>query len=143
MVTMNISMEADLANRTQGVINDIILDHREHLETSEIKNGNITLVYLQAMIVFQPLVLELQSPRSFRACFFCLHCLFSFCCLLSSAYCLSRSPAAFFVIHSHSTETFLFYYYYYIYTATYSRQHLRRCHPIECDTEVFRYIFST
>ena len=30
-----------------------------------------------------------------------------------------------------------------IYTATYSRQHLRRCHPIECDTEVFHYIFST
>ena len=72
--------------------------------------------------------------------FFCLHCLFSFCCLLSSAYCLSRSPAAFFVIHSHSTETFLFYYYYYIYTATYSRQHLRRCHPIECDTELTLYL---
>ena len=48
--------------------------------------------------------------------FFCLHCLFSSCCLLSLAYCLSRSPAAFFVIHSHSTETFLFYYYYYIYS---------------------------
>ena len=57
-----------------------------------------------------------NHPGASGRVFFCLHCLFSFCCLLSSAYCLSRSPTAFFVIHSHSTETFLFYYYYYIYS---------------------------
>ena len=57
-----------------------------------------------------------NRPRASGRVFFCLHCLFSSCCLLSSAYCLSRSPTAFFVIHSHSTETFLFYYYYYIYS---------------------------
>ena len=52
MVTMNISTEADLANGTQGVINDIVLDHRERLGKKEIESGNLTLVYLPAMIVF-------------------------------------------------------------------------------------------
>ena len=52
MVTMNISTEVDLVNGTWGVINDIVLDHRECLEKKEIESGNITLVYLPAMIVF-------------------------------------------------------------------------------------------
>ena len=61
MVTINISMEADLVNRTWGVINDIILDHREHLEKKEIESGNITLVYPSAMIMFQ--LVESTFPR--------------------------------------------------------------------------------
>lgn len=52
MVTMNISTEVDLVNGTQGVINDIVLDHREHLGKKEIESGNITLVYPPAMIGF-------------------------------------------------------------------------------------------
>ena len=52
MVTMNISTEADLANGTRGVINDIILDHRERLGKKEIESGNLTLVYPPTMIIF-------------------------------------------------------------------------------------------
>ena len=61
MVTMNISTEVDLANGTQGVINDIVLDHRECLGKKEIESGNLTLVYLPAMIIFRPL--EATFPR--------------------------------------------------------------------------------
>ena len=61
MVTINISTEADLVNRTWGVINDIILEHREHLEKKEIDSGNVTLVYLPVMIMFQPV--ESTFPR--------------------------------------------------------------------------------
>ena len=54
-------MEADFANRTQGINNNNILDHREHVEKKEIESGNITLVYLPAMIVFQ--LVESAFPR--------------------------------------------------------------------------------
>ena len=61
MVTMNISTEADIVNGTRGVINDIVLDHRECLGKKEIESGNLTLVYPPAMIVFRPL--EATFPR--------------------------------------------------------------------------------
>lgn len=61
MVTMNISTEVDLVNGTWGVINDIVLYHREHLGKKEIESGNLTLVYPPAMIIFRPL--EATFPR--------------------------------------------------------------------------------
>ena len=61
MVIMNIAMEADLANGTWGIINDIVLDHREHLGKKEIESGDINLMYPSAMIVFQPV--EASFPR--------------------------------------------------------------------------------
>ena len=66
MVTMNISTEVDLANRTQGVINDIVLDYRDHLGKKEIESGNITLVYPSAMIVFQPVEATFPRFNSFK-----------------------------------------------------------------------------
>ena len=53
MVTINISTPADLVNGTWGIINDIVLDHRECLEKKEIESGNVTLVYPPVMIMFQ------------------------------------------------------------------------------------------
>lgn len=55
MVTVNISTEADLANGTRGTVTDIILDHREELDASEIASGVVTLLYPPEMIVFKPL----------------------------------------------------------------------------------------
>ena len=55
MVTINSSTEADLANGTKGIITNIILDHRETLEKTEVKNGIVTLLYPPAMIIFNPL----------------------------------------------------------------------------------------
>ena len=87
-------------------------------------------------------LLELQSPWSFRACFF----VFIVYSLLVAYY---PQPI---VYRIHPPRFLLFiliqlrhfsFIITTIYTATYLCQHLRRCHPIECDTEVFRYIFST
>ena len=61
MVMINISTEADLVNRTWGINNNIVLDHRECLEKKEIESGNVTLVYLPVMIVFQ--LVESTFPR--------------------------------------------------------------------------------
>ena len=55
MVMINISTDTDLANGTRGAITDIILDHREQLDKSEIENGIITLMYTPAMTVFKPI----------------------------------------------------------------------------------------
>ena len=54
IITINISTEADLANGMRGIISDIILNHREQLDWSEIKNGIVTLLYPPAMIIFKP-----------------------------------------------------------------------------------------
>ena len=55
MVTINISMEANLANGMHGTITDIILDHREQLENSEVEKGEVTLLYLPVVIIIKPL----------------------------------------------------------------------------------------
>ena len=48
MVTVNISTYADLTNGTRGVITDIILNHREHLDKSEVEKGEvICYIHLQ------------------------------------------------------------------------------------------------
>jgi hypothetical protein len=52
MVLMNISMESDLANGTQGIVEDIILDSREVALTP---SSTIRLQYPPAMILFRPL----------------------------------------------------------------------------------------
>lgn len=53
MVTTNISTEVDLANGSQGVVEDIILDPRETLEVSDSKI--IRLEYPPAVVLFKPL----------------------------------------------------------------------------------------
>ena len=61
MVTINISTEADLANGTRGVIKDIILDHWEELERSELDSSVVTLIYPPAMTMF--MLLESSFPQ--------------------------------------------------------------------------------
>ena len=43
MVNLNILTEADLPNGAQGIITDIVLGHREHLDKAKIETGIITL----------------------------------------------------------------------------------------------------
>lgn len=52
MVLLNISTDADLANGTRGIVEDIILDPREERHTS---SSPITLRYLPAVILFKPI----------------------------------------------------------------------------------------
>lgn len=53
MAMMNISTEVDLANSSQGIVEDIILDPKEKLEV--IKSPNIQLKYPPAIVLFRPL----------------------------------------------------------------------------------------
>lgn len=53
MVTMNISMETDLANGSRGVVEDIILDPREMIDPDH--GRIIQLHYPPAAILFKPL----------------------------------------------------------------------------------------
>ena len=41
MVTLNLATEADLANRSRGIIEDIVLDPRERLHTHDINAQGI------------------------------------------------------------------------------------------------------
>jgi ATP-dependent exoDNAse (exonuclease V) alpha subunit len=55
MVTLNIATEANLANGSRGIIQDIILDPREELiETDRDEEGVVWLPYPPAMILFKP-----------------------------------------------------------------------------------------
>jgi ATP-dependent exoDNAse (exonuclease V) alpha subunit len=53
MVLLNVATEADIANGTQGVIHNIILDQREEVSEPD-KEGKIQLKYPPAMILFKP-----------------------------------------------------------------------------------------
>jgi hypothetical protein len=58
MVTLNLAIEADLANSSRGTIKNIILDPREHVSLGDLhddENRIIWLKYPLAMIVFKPL----------------------------------------------------------------------------------------
>ena len=53
MVLLNIATEADIANGTRGVIQDIILDEREEVSVAD-EEGIIQLKYPPAMLLFKP-----------------------------------------------------------------------------------------
>ena len=61
MVLLNIATEADIANGTQGVIQDIILDEREEQSVAD-EEGIIQLKYPTAMLLFKP---DQESKLSF------------------------------------------------------------------------------
>jgi len=55
MVTLNLATEADLANGSRGVIEDIVLDPRERLLREDVgEDGVAWLHYPPAMILFRP-----------------------------------------------------------------------------------------
>ena len=55
MVTTNITVGADLANGSRGVIADIVLDTREQVDPEEVdKDGYVKLQYPPAIIIFEP-----------------------------------------------------------------------------------------
>jgi ATP-dependent exoDNAse (exonuclease V) alpha subunit len=55
MVTLNLATEADLANGSRGLIQDIVLDPRETVSDSDRdESGIIWLHYPPAMILFKP-----------------------------------------------------------------------------------------
>jgi len=53
MVVLNIATDAEVANGTRGVIQDIILDEREDLSIPD-EDGIITLKYPPALLLFRP-----------------------------------------------------------------------------------------
>ena len=53
MVLLNLATEADIANGTQGEIQDIILDEREEMLVVD-EDGAIKLKYPPALILFKP-----------------------------------------------------------------------------------------
>ena len=53
MVLLNVATEADIANGTRGVIQDIILDEREEMSVAD-EEGIIQLKYPPAMLLFKP-----------------------------------------------------------------------------------------
>src|SRR6266542_73479 len=53
MVLLNVATEADIANGTQGEIQDIILDEREEMSAPD-EEGIIQLKYPPAMLLFKP-----------------------------------------------------------------------------------------
>jgi len=53
MVLLNVATEADIANGTQGEIQDIILDERKELSAPD-EDGIIKLKYAPAMLLFKP-----------------------------------------------------------------------------------------
>ncbi len=53
MVLLNLAIEADIANGTRGVIQDIVLDEREDVLLPD-GDGVIELNYPPAMILFRP-----------------------------------------------------------------------------------------
>ena len=56
MVTLNLVTEADLVNESQGTIENIVLDPREHLSKEDIdQHGVVWPKYPPTMILFQPL----------------------------------------------------------------------------------------
>ena len=66
IVTINILTVADLTNGTRGIINNIILDHREHPDESKVAKGEVTFLYPPAMIVFKPLKLSYPQFNSLQ-----------------------------------------------------------------------------
>ncbi|KAF8224177.1 hypothetical protein L208DRAFT_1513344, partial [Tricholoma matsutake] len=56
MVTLNIATEADVANRMQGEIVDIVLDPRETVNNHSVgEDSTVILCYLPSVIIFRPL----------------------------------------------------------------------------------------
>ena len=54
MVTLNLATEADVANGTRGIIEDIILDPREPETITPDAKGRVQLAYPPALILFRP-----------------------------------------------------------------------------------------
>jgi hypothetical protein len=55
MVTTNVATEADLANSLRGVVANIILDNREHINLTQFEHdGYIKLVFPPMAIIFEP-----------------------------------------------------------------------------------------
>ena len=62
MVVLNIATEADVANRTRGMVKGFVLDPRE-TNTSPDEEGNIQLKYPPPVIYFKP---NMQSTMTFE-----------------------------------------------------------------------------
>lgn len=54
MVVLNLATEADIANGTRGVIEDIVLDPRENLANLAEDEGTVLLTYPPALVLFRP-----------------------------------------------------------------------------------------
>lgn len=67
MVTLNLATEADLANGSRGIIEDIVLDPREEADNLQpTDEGIIWLQYPPAMILFRPFHYEFEPFPSFE-----------------------------------------------------------------------------
>jgi ATP-dependent exoDNAse (exonuclease V) alpha subunit len=67
MVTLNVTTEADLANGSRGIIEDIVLDPREHLSKEDIDQHSVVWMrYPPAMILFRPLHYEFKPFPGFK-----------------------------------------------------------------------------
>lgn len=67
MVMLNLAMEADLANGSRGVIDDIVLDPREERDDLSVDNdGCVRLRYPPAMILFHPYHYEFEAFPGFE-----------------------------------------------------------------------------
>src|ERR1700676_5370405 len=68
MVTLNVTTEADLANGSRGIIEDIVLDPREHLSKEDIDQHSVIWTrYPPAMILFRPLHYEFKPFPGFKS----------------------------------------------------------------------------
>jgi ATP-dependent exoDNAse (exonuclease V) alpha subunit len=67
MVTLNLATEADLANGSRGIIEDIVLDPREEADNLQpTDEGIIWLQYPPAMILFRPFHYEFEPFPGFE-----------------------------------------------------------------------------
>jgi len=67
MVTLNLATEADLANGSRGIVEDIVLDPRERVSSEEIgDDGTVWLQYPPAMILFRPFHYEFEQFPGFE-----------------------------------------------------------------------------
>ncbi len=64
MIVRNIATEADLANGTRGIIEDIILDPREDNPIVDEETGDVTLKYPPALVLFRSDKDDLQCEIS-------------------------------------------------------------------------------
>lgn len=54
MVTLNIATEADLANGSRGIVENIVLDPWEETENIQPVDGIVKLKFPPAMVLFRP-----------------------------------------------------------------------------------------